>query len=283
MCYIKGECYCYYLTSLFHLFISSFTDAPHASLFVIVYTYAYSTQSPSIALLSCLLRTRCLISCHSRTQPRCTIQLPYTDVPRYRPIGRGNDTVSLGMAHWVAPKPPVAKETMRVPSAAPQGTTLKSAVPPPNILTVKTPFIPDQWEKLLNAISPFNKFSDVPNSFRFGFDMGVHTPPQHTYTPPNHNSALSFPEHVLSHIHKELSLGRYSGPFSRSRLEFLIGPFRTSPLGTIPKHTIHQNAVLSKICPSPEMTPPIPQLMTRSISKTSDAIGEHLMIFVQSS
>ena len=51
------HCYCYYLTSLFHLFISSFTDAPHASLFVIVYTYTYSTQSPSIALLSCLLRT----------------------------------------------------------------------------------------------------------------------------------------------------------------------------------------------------------------------------------
>ena len=39
------------------LFISSFTDAPYASLFVIVYTYAYSTQSPNIALLSCLLRT----------------------------------------------------------------------------------------------------------------------------------------------------------------------------------------------------------------------------------
>ena len=32
-----------------------------------------------------------------------------------------------------------------------------------------------------------------------------------------------------------LSLGRYSGPFSPSRLEFLIGPFRTSPLGTVPK------------------------------------------------
>jgi hypothetical protein len=88
---------------------------------------------------------------------------------------------------------------------------------------------------LLNDIIPFNKFSDVPNSLRFGFDMGVHTPPSDTYTPPNHNSALSYPEHVMSHIHKELSLRRYSGPFSRSRLESLIGPFRTSPLGTVPK------------------------------------------------
>jgi hypothetical protein len=107
--------------------------------------------------------------------------------------------------------------------------------PPPDLLIVNTPFIPDEWEKLLNNISPFNPFSDVPHSLRFGFDMGVHSPPSLTYTPPNHNSALSYPDHVLSHIHKELSLRRYSGPFSRSRLEFLIGPFRTSPLGTVPK------------------------------------------------
>ena len=36
--------------------------------------------------------------------------------------------------------------------------------------------------------------------------MGVHTHPTHTYTPPNHNSALSYPDHVMSHIQKELSL-----------------------------------------------------------------------------
>jgi hypothetical protein len=70
---------------------------------------------------------------------------------------------------------------------------------------------------------------------RSGFDMGVHTPPLVTYTPPNHKSATDYPDHVLSHIHKELSLRRYSGPFSRSRLQHLIGPFRTSPLGTVPK------------------------------------------------
>ena len=39
----------------------------------------------------------------------------------------------------------------------------------------------------------------------------------------------------MSHIPTELSLGRYSGPFSHSRLEALIGPFRTSPLGTVQK------------------------------------------------
>jgi hypothetical protein len=104
-----------------------------------------------------------------------------------------------------------------------------------DILIVKTPFIPREWEKMLNDISPFNSFSDVPISMCLGFDMGVRYPPSFTYTPPNHNSALSYPQHVMSHIQNELSLGRYSGPFSKSKLESLIGPFRTSPLGTVPK------------------------------------------------
>ena len=108
-------------------------------------------------------------------------------------------------------------------------------MPCPNLLVVITPFIPDQWEKMLNNLSPFNNFTDVPISLHSGFDMGVHSPPTYTFTPPNHNSALSYPNHVLSHIRKELSLRCYSGPFSRSRLEFLIGPFQTSPLGTVPK------------------------------------------------
>jgi hypothetical protein len=104
-----------------------------------------------------------------------------------------------------------------------------------DLLCIITPFIPDQWEILLNEITPFNSFADVPISMRSGFDMGVYSPPLHTYTPPNHNSSVLYPDHVLSHISNELSLRRYSGPFSRSRLEFLIGPFRSSPLGTIPK------------------------------------------------
>lgn len=89
--------------SLFHLFITSFIDALYVSLFVIVYTYAYSTQSPNMALFSCLLRTlgivthllaqyiqlltsdsSCLISCHSRSQPRSSVLHLYINVPRNR-------------------------------------------------------------------------------------------------------------------------------------------------------------------------------------------------------
>ena len=144
-------------------------------------------------------------------------------------------TVSHGTALPVVPYPYVGRAITPALYADHPPTTPNAATPSPSLLIINTPFLPDQWEIMLNNISPFNSFTDVPTSLRFGFDMGVHTPPTHTYTPPNHNSALSHPTQVLSHIHKELSLRRYSGPFSCSRLEFLIGPFRTSPLGTVPK------------------------------------------------
>jgi hypothetical protein len=139
------------------------------------------------------------------------------------------------MAHPDVSRTPAARVNTSAPFAVPLVTMPSGATSSPSLLHINTPFVPDEWEKLLNNITPFNKFSDVPNSLRLGFDMGIHTLPSDTYTPPNHNSALLFPDHVMSHIRKELSLRRYSGPFSRSRLESLIGPFRTSPLGTVPK------------------------------------------------
>ena len=160
---------------------------------------------------------------------------PNKDCPVQGWVDQGKDIVSRGMDQQVAVKTPAERANTYAPSAVRPAITPNNVALPLNILIINTPFIPDEWEKLLNNTTPFNRFSDVPNSLRFGFDMGVHTPPQHMYTPPNHNSALNYPDHVLSHIQKELSLGRYSGPFSRSRLEFLISPFRTSPLGTIPK------------------------------------------------
>ena len=153
----------------------------------------------------------------------------------YDRVAPASATVSHGTVLPDASYLHVGKAIMPAPCAGQPLTTLSVATPSPSLLFVNTPFIPDQWERMLNNISPFNRFTDVPISLRSGFDMGVHSPPTFTYTPPNHNSALSHPSHVLSHIHKELSLRRYSGPFSRSRLELLIGPFRTSPLGTVPK------------------------------------------------
>ena len=51
----------------------------------------------------------------------------------------------------------------------------------------------------------YNKFSDVPTSIHLGFDMGIDNLPSYTCTPPNHNSALSYPQYVMSHINNELA------------------------------------------------------------------------------
>lgn len=123
-----------------------------------------------------------------------------------------------------------------------------------SLLIINTPFIPSEWEKLLKSTTSFNLFQDVPNSMRFGFDMGVNTAPAYTYTPPNHNSALSYPDHVLSHIHNELSLRWYSGPFSLSRLQSLIDNFRTS-LGTVPKASSPNNCWIVQDLSFPKNTP----------------------------
>jgi len=53
----------------------------------------------------------------------------------------------------------------------------------------------------------------------------------------NHTSSKIKPEFIDAYIEKERSMGRYLGPFSRTELEHLIGPFRTSPLGLVPKST----------------------------------------------
>ncbi|KZP13145.1 hypothetical protein FIBSPDRAFT_716489, partial [Athelia psychrophila] len=60
--------------------------------------------------------------------------------------------------------------------------------------------------------------------------MGITSTIISTFTPPNHPSALAHPEAVSKYIQKELSERRYTGPFSISRLENLIGPFRSSRL-----------------------------------------------------
>ncbi|KAF7349137.1 Reverse transcriptase domain-containing protein [Mycena venus] len=91
------------------------------------------------------------------------------------------------------------------------------------------------WEAALKAANAHRLFFDIPIGLREGFHMGIHSAINETYTPPNHSSALSHPTVIEDYINKERAGGRYTGPFSRSRLETLIGPFRTSPLGTVPK------------------------------------------------
>ncbi|GBE89308.1 polyprotein [Sparassis crispa] len=91
------------------------------------------------------------------------------------------------------------------------------------------------WRDELEAAGCLDSFLDIPSSIRDGFHIGVNSLPSSTYIPRNHSSTSDHPEVILDYIATELLARRYSGPFHPSRLEQLIGPFRSSPLGTVPK------------------------------------------------
>lgn len=114
-------------------------------------------------------------------------------------------------------------------------STAPRTAPPSDFLPIITPLLPDEWESALKAAGIYDIFADVPAGLRDGFHMGIHRNIFETYTPPNHASARLHPEVIDAYIAKELTGRHYTGPFSRSRLESLIGCFQTSPLGTVPK------------------------------------------------
>jgi hypothetical protein len=105
----------------------------------------------------------------------------------------------------------------------------------PPLLKIETPFIAAEWEQVLTEFNLLHSFADILRGIREGFDMGITSTIIHSYTPPNHRSATENSEAIDLYIEKERSNNCYSGPFSPDRLEQLIGPFRTLPLGTVPK------------------------------------------------
>lgn len=106
-----------------------------------------------------------------------------------------------------------------------------------HFLPVVTPFIWQKWHEHLEHAGALEEFADVPKGTRFGWRLGVPDsfPLLSSYIPNNHRSAVDQPDFIMSYIHSEVSARRYTGPFSPDRLERLIGCFRTSPLGVIPK------------------------------------------------
>ncbi|KAB5587927.1 polyprotein [Ceratobasidium theobromae] len=119
-----------------------------------------------------------------------------------------------------------------VHSAVAPDTGRNSAPDPRKICT---PLLPDKWEAILDRHGLLKEFQDVPIGLQHGFRIGVDDPITQSFTPPNHSSARDRPDIILDHINSELKAGRYSGPFKKSTLKDLIGPFRTAPLGVTEK------------------------------------------------
>lgn len=118
---------------------------------------------------------------------------------------------------------------------------------PPHQLKVVTPLSWKVWQAELQELGLLTIFSDVPTGLRYGFATGVSSRINKSFIPPNHASALLQPSIVSEHIQKELKGGRYSGPFLPSQLESIIGPFRTAPLGLVPKPNSAQFCIIQDL------------------------------------
>lgn len=129
--------------------------------------------------------------------------------------------------------PPARKGIIPARSAAAWHTVPSPAT---EVHQISTPLQADEWEEALRKANVYEEFSDVVAGLHNGFRMApAFAPLKHTFSPPNHRSSTDAPHVISAHIQDELSKRRYVGPFSRHTLQSLIGPFRFSPLGIVPK------------------------------------------------
>ena len=101
-------------------------------------------------------------------------------------------------------------------------------------LRAGSPYNADAWETALRSANLLEKYPKIPQGLREGFSFN-YPPVSATQTPPNKDSVNQFSEVFQQTITAEIEKGRYIGPFSRSEVESLVGPFQTSPFSIIPK------------------------------------------------
>lgn len=112
---------------------------------------------------------------------------------------------------------------------------LVDAAPNTDPRQVTTPINPTKTLTILSYLHIIDNWSHIIEGLINGFDIGLRTLPTTTLIFPNHNSSNIDQEFIRSYIEAEQAAGRYSQPFQPSQLELLIGPFRTSPIGIVPK------------------------------------------------
>ncbi|OBZ73015.1 hypothetical protein A0H81_06637 [Grifola frondosa] len=158
-----------------------------------------------------------------------------------------------GETQWVGSSTPEAQSSVRIgsdpPAARHQIPSTNTSVPAAERRTTEltdallrrryegfTPFRADAWEAYLVKSGLIERYPELPSSIRYGFYIGI---PQifTTNSPANSPSVQVHSEEFNRIITHELKQKRYLGPFSRSEVESLIGPFQSSPLSLIPKTT----------------------------------------------
>lgn len=142
--------------------------------------------------------------------------------------------VSDGRGQWAAT--PTTLSATNARDAEARITALRNAISHRRHNPV-TPFNWSVWFNLLNVSGLLDKYyPHIPSSIRFGFNIAF--PSIHSTNTP-HNSATMLANHdeFTRIVRHERESGRYLGPLSQEEVELLIGPFQTSPLSLVPKHS----------------------------------------------
>ena len=142
--------------------------------------------------------------------------------PSYARIGKGQTDAPTHLAStFTSVRDVVRKSTAQTPAHQPKPR-------------IRTPLIPEEWKFALDEAGLLGIYPQIPSFLTYGADAGI---PQirTTFTPPNHPSIASHQTFFDEIVNIEFQKGRYWGPFSKTELESIIGPFQTSPLSLIPK------------------------------------------------
>lgn len=119
------------------------------------------------------------------------------------------------------------------PAVAPPLTALTNALAARSI-KAQTPYDPDAWQSLLSEANLNDRFGNIPDGLRYGFIVDFPTI-SHLQSPPNSPSVNTYIDQLRDIVNKEISKGRYIGPYPIPTIYQAIGPFQSSPLSIIPK------------------------------------------------
>ena len=153
------------------------------------------------------------------------------------PIEMGQNTVSTGLEGKTNVRGQVAATSMPAACATPTTMVRPPVLDDSDPRRVVTPLDANGFEDDLRSLGILDRWSHIIEGLRHGFDVGVkaHTRGGETIIDPNHNSCSRSPQFISDYIASEMATGRYSRGYTPIELESRIGPFRTSPLGLIPK------------------------------------------------
>lgn len=92
----------------------------------------------------------------------------------------------------------------------------------------RTPLNAREWELALERTGLATRYPLLVSGLMNGFYVNAPIISR-TFTPPNSPSLDQLKDHFNTIVDNEFRKERYIGPFSRTDLESLIGPFQSSP------------------------------------------------------